>query len=57
MDKTLDKKLAALREIADGNIGPEEAVRAYHGELQKAGMEPHRSLEDDMVLATPELLG
>ena len=44
-----------LREIADGNIGPEEAVKAYHGELQKAGIEPRRSLEDDMVLVTPEL--
>ena len=44
-----------LREIADGNIGPEEAVKAYHGELQKSGIKPRRSLEDDMVLVTPEL--
>jgi hypothetical protein len=37
-----------LRAIADGRIGPEEAVRAYHGELQKLGIAPYRSLEDDL---------
>lgn len=41
-----------LRYIADGDIGPEEAVRAYHGVLQNLGIKPHRSLEDDMVLQT-----
>lgn len=45
-----------LREIADGNVSAEEAVKAYHGELQKAGIKPRRSLEDDMVLVTPELM-
>ncbi|MCY2994093.1 MAG: hypothetical protein NTY19_40380 [Planctomycetota bacterium] len=37
-----------LRAIADDQIGPEEAVRAYHGELQKLGVRPHRALEDDL---------
>ncbi len=41
-----------LRLIADGEIGAEEAVRAYHGVLQKLGVQPHRSLQDDMVLQT-----
>lgn len=41
-----------LRLIADGEIGPEEAVRAYHGVLQHLGIRPHRSLADDMVLQT-----
>src|SRR5437763_7182804 len=41
-----------LRLIADGEIGPEEAVRAYHGVLQKLNIKPHRSLEEDMVLQT-----
>jgi hypothetical protein len=41
-----------LRLIADGEIGPEEAVRAYHGVLQKLNIKPHRSLGDDMVLQT-----
>lgn len=41
-----------LRLIADGEIRAEEAVRAYHGILQKLGIKPHRSLEDDMQLQT-----
>jgi hypothetical protein len=41
-----------LRYIADGEIHPEEAVRAYHGVLQQLGVRPHRSLEEDMVLQT-----
>lgn len=41
-----------LRLIADGEIGAEEAVRAYHGVLQHLGIKPHRSLSDDMQLQT-----
>ena len=41
-----------LRLIADGEIGAEEAVRAYHGVLQRLGIKPQRSLEDDMKLQT-----
>lgn len=41
-----------LRLIADGEISAEEAVRAYHGVLQKLGIQPQRSLEDDMRLQT-----
>jgi hypothetical protein len=41
-----------LRLIADGEVGPEEAVRAYHGVLQKLGVRPHRSLEEDLKLQT-----
>ncbi len=41
-----------LRLIADGQISPEEAVRAYHGVLGKLGIRPHRSLEDDLRLQT-----
>ncbi len=41
-----------LRLIADGEVGPEEAVRAYHGVLQRLGVKPHRSLEDDLQLQT-----
>ncbi|MCF0233499.1 MAG: hypothetical protein HUK22_00810 [Thermoguttaceae bacterium] len=37
-----------LRAIADGEIGPVEAVKAYHGDLQKLGITPKRSLEDDL---------
>lgn len=45
-----------MREIADGNLAAEEAVKAYHGALKKKGITPNRSLEDDMVLVTPELI-
>jgi hypothetical protein len=37
-----------LRAIADGQITPAEAVKAYHGNLGKLGIKPRRSLEDDM---------
>jgi len=38
-----------LRWIADGQIDdPAEAVRSYHGALQKLGIEPYRSLADDL---------
>jgi hypothetical protein len=41
-----------LRLIADGEISAEEAVAAYHGVLQRLGVRPQRSLEDDMKLHT-----
>ncbi len=39
-----------LRRIVDGQISPEEAVRAYHGILQGLGIKPYRPLEEDMKL-------
>ncbi len=39
-----------LRMIVDGEISPEEAVRAYHSVLKEMNLKPHRSLEDDMQL-------
>jgi len=45
--------ISFLRLIADGEIGPEEAVRAYHGVLQKLGITPYRSLEDDLQITNP----
>jgi len=41
-----------LRMIADGQIEPEEAVRAYHGVLEKLKIKPQRSLADDLTLQT-----
>ena len=41
-----------LRRIVDGQIGPEEAVRVYHGVLQGLGIKPFRALEDDLQLHT-----
>lgn len=39
-----------MRTVADGSISPEEAVRAYHGELQKLGISSIRSLADDRII-------
>jgi len=41
-----------LRLIVDGVIGPVDAVKAYHAVLEKLGLRPHRSLEDDLKLQT-----
>lgn len=38
-----------LRAVADDEVQPAEAVRAYHGDLAKLGIRPQRSLEDDLV--------
>src|SRR6516165_1019886 len=37
-----------LRLIVDRVIGPVEAVKAYHAVLEKLGVRPHRSLDDDL---------
>ncbi len=37
-----------LRYLADGELEPEQAVRDYHGELSNLGIEPFRTLEDDL---------
>jgi hypothetical protein len=39
-----------LRFVADGQITAEEAVRGYHGALEKLGIKPLRSLKEDMEL-------
>jgi hypothetical protein len=41
-----------LRLIVDREITPEEAVRAYHGVLQRLKIKPRRSLDDDLTLQT-----
>ncbi|MBN1344978.1 MAG: hypothetical protein JXQ73_19955 [Phycisphaerae bacterium] len=44
-----------LRRIVDGQVGPEEAVAAYHGVLQALGLKPYRSLQEDMQLTNPTM--
>jgi hypothetical protein len=39
--------VALMREVASRNLTPDAAVRAYHGELVRAGITPARALEDD----------
>ncbi|HEX4147482.1 MAG TPA: hypothetical protein VHY20_00780, partial [Pirellulales bacterium] len=41
-----------LRLIVDRVISPEEAVRAYHGVLQRLNIKPQRKLDDDLLLQT-----
>jgi hypothetical protein len=41
-----------LHAIANGKIAAQEAVRAYHGELQKLQIKPYRDLKADMELTT-----
>ena len=38
-----------LRAIADEQIDPEEAVKAYHADLLRLNIRPRRSLEEDMA--------
>jgi hypothetical protein len=37
-----------LRAVADDELEPAEAVKAYHGALQKLGIRPQRELADDL---------
>ena len=37
-----------LRALADDQMGPEEAVRAYHADLERLKIRPHRALEEDL---------
>ena len=44
-----------LRWIADGQTTAEEAVRAYHGVLERLSIRPQRTLDEDMKLTNPAL--
>jgi hypothetical protein len=44
-----------MRQVTDGTLSPDEAVRAYHGELQKLGLKSFRSLEEDRVVTEEPL--
>jgi hypothetical protein len=45
-----------MRAVAGREVSPEEAVRAYHGELQRQGIKPLRALDDDAVVTEQVLL-
>ncbi|MCB1493056.1 MAG: hypothetical protein KDJ77_14875 [Rhodobiaceae bacterium] len=46
-----------MRAVADGDVQPEEAVRAYHGGLETAGILPMRALDDDLQITEKVLKG
>jgi hypothetical protein len=48
--------VACMRRVVDGEASPEEAVRAYHGSLQRHGLRPQRPLDDDLRI-TEAVLG
>jgi hypothetical protein len=39
-----------LRLIVEGQVGPVDAVKAYHAVLVRLGLRPHRNLDDDLQL-------
>jgi len=41
-----------LRRVVDGEVSPADAVKAYHGVLQHAGIRPQRHLQQDLQLTT-----
>jgi hypothetical protein len=47
--------LTFMRQVTDGTIAPDEAVRAYHGELHKLGLKPLRPLEEDRAVTEEPL--
>ena len=44
-----------LRAVADDQLSATEATKAYHGELQKAGFKPRRTLQDDLQVTDATL--
>lgn len=45
----------AMRRVIEEGLTSEEGVKAYHGDLQAAGIAPFRSLADDLVLSDETL--
>ena len=46
-----------MRRVVDGELSPEEAVRAYHDAIREDGLVPVRALEEDLRITEPALLG
>jgi len=49
--------VALMKRLVDGEIDPAEAVRAYHGELEKSRIRPIRDLATDLEITEPVLKG
>jgi hypothetical protein len=47
--------IQCLRLVADDQILPAEAVRAYHGALHALGISPRRSIDDDLKLTSMQV--
>jgi len=46
-----------FRPVLEGNISPQEAVRAYHAALEEKSLRPKRPLADDLIITDPALDG
>ncbi len=46
-----------MRRVVEGEAQPEEAVKIYHDELEKAGVAPHLELSRDIEITEPILKG
>lgn len=46
----------SMRRVVEGKLSPTDAVKAYHDHLRKMGLNPTRSLEDDLQVTDPILL-
>jgi hypothetical protein len=44
-----------LRLIVEGQLGPVEAVKAYHAVLERLQLRPRRSLSEDLILTDPAM--
>lgn len=49
--------VALMRPVLRRELSPEEAVRAYHGALQRRGVPPARALADDLAITEAPLQG
>lgn len=47
--------VALMRKVVEDEVGPEEAVKAYHGALKSKGIAPRRSLKDDLEITEAAL--
>ena len=45
----------AMRRVIEDNVSSEEATKAYHDELTKAGIRSKKALEDDIQITDPSL--
>jgi hypothetical protein len=47
--------VAMMRQVVDGNVAPQEAVKAYHDTLKKRKIKPSRALADDSEITEAAL--
>lgn len=47
--------VAMMRQVVDGDLAPAEAVKAYHGLLQRKNIKPYRALAEDNEVTEPAL--